>query len=665
MGSSPAAEAEREGGRQNEEQPRLRAVLLGLALAAFLGLATPYSDLFLQDSRLGVSHLPLGPLGILFVMVAGYNWVAQRAFPAWAWRRTELLLIYCMLLATVALASTGYGGWVLQVSAAPFYFAHPGNKWEELFLKYLPNWLHPPNRGYVIRALFEGLARGQEIPWRAWLVPIGAWTLFATLLFVGFGCWAVILSRRWIESEKLVFPLTQVPLSLVGGEARPPGRSSVLRNRLMWLGFAVPAVVHTFNSLGVYFQGIPRITLTDIDIGSGFTMRPWDALSGLRIYVVFSIIGVAYLLTAEISLSMWVFYWVHLAQLVAFRALGIGEAKTWWASADPENNQEESAFFVLVFFMLWAARGELKETFLAAVKRGFWKRAEETEPLPFAVAVVGMVVCFAGMVGWLSAAGAKPALATFFLLTFVVMATTLARLVNAGGAIFVEASWLPQDIAINIMGTKPIGARTLTVMAMPERIFMFNQETILMPYLMDGLKIAHTGGIEGRRLAPAVFGAFLITILCANYMVLRLGYEHGGLALKAGAFSTAACWPYQRLAGNLNNPSGVQWPDLFFNAVGAAFMALLIFLQRRFLWWPVHPLGFVMASTGTARAIWFSFMLGWLAKSVVQRYGGYWAYRRLVPVALGLILGEYMVSAGFTVLDAVLGKTGHEIFPAL
>ena len=135
--------------------------------------------------------------------------------------------------------------------------------------------------------------------------------------------------------------------------------------------------------------------------------------------------------------------------------------------------------------------------------------------------------------------------------------------------------------------------------------------------------------------------------------------------MRSDYFTGGPRWPFERLASNLNNPTGVKFPDIFFTFVGGGFMTLMIMLQRRFLWWPVHPLGFVMAATGTAREIWFSFLVGWLVKTIVRRYGGYAAYRRLVPVAIGLILGEYMISGAFTVLDAIIGQTGHEIFPAL
>jgi len=194
---------------------------------------------------------------------------------------------------------------------------------------------------------------------------------------------------------------------------------------------------------------------------------------------------------------------------------------------------------------------------------------------------------------------------------------------------------------------------------------MFNQETILMPYLMDALRVAQAGRVRGSHLLLGLVLAFFVTLVCCNYTVLKLAYARGGLALREGYFTSGPTWPFNRLANNLNNPIRTNWPHLFFVGVGGAFMAFMILMQRRFLWWPVHPLGFVMASTGTAATIWFSFFLGWFIKWAVQRYGGYSAYRRLVPVFIGLVLGELVIAGAWSVLDAALRVTGHDIYPAV
>ncbi len=52
------------------------------------------------------------------------------------------------------------------------------------------------------------------------------------------------------------------------------------------------------------------------------------------------------------------------------------------------------------------------------------------------------------------------------------------------------------------------------------------------------------------------------------------------------------------------------------------------------MWFPFHPLGYVLATTHFARGCWFMAFLAWLARVIVVRIGGAHAIRRgLVPSA--------------------------------
>ena len=103
-------------------------------------------------------------------------------------------------------------------------------------------------------------------------------------------------------------------------------------------------------------------------------------------------------------------------------------------------------------------------------------------------------------------------------------------------------------------------------------------------------------------------------------------------------------------------------PRLFFTGVGASVMGLLMFMRQRFLWWPLHPLGFPVALTWPLRYDWFAIFIAWLAKSLVLRYGGVRLYRILLPFFLGLILGEFFISGFWSIVDGITGVSGHVIF---
>jgi hypothetical protein len=92
--------------------------------------------------------------------------------------------------------------------------------------------------------------------------------------------------------------------------------------------------------------------------------------------------------------------------------------------------------------------------------------------------------------------------------------------------------------------------------------------------------------------------------------------------------------------------------------IGAAFVLLLVWLQSSFVWWPLSPYGFLMGGTYMVNhMMWSSTFVGWLAATIVLRYGGLRLFRELRPLFLGLVLGYYITKLPITVLSAVFGVT--------
>ena len=59
-----------------------------------------------------------------------------------------------------------------------------------------------------------------------------------------------------------------------------------------------------------------------------------------------------------------------------------------------------------------------------------------------------------------------------------------------------------------------------------------------------------------------------------------------------------------------------------FVGIGAIAMTIFTWMKSRFLWWPLHPIGFPIMATRVTDQIWFSVMLAWLIKVLVLKYGG-------------------------------------------
>ena len=95
--------------------------------------------------------------------------------------------------------------------------------------------------------------------------------------------------------------------------------------------------------------------------------------------------------------------------------------------------------------------------------------------------------------------------------------------------------------------------------------------------------------------------------------------------------------------------------------IGAIAMTIFTWMRSRFLWWPLHPIGFPIMATRVTDQIWFSVMLAWLIKVMVLKYGGTPLFRRSRHFFLGMILGSVTVSGLWLVIDFFTGQVGNHV----
>ena len=128
------------------------------------------------------------------------------ARPAWALRPAELAIIVIMGLAATGIP-TFIVGTLLAIISSPYYGATPENDWAGNIHPYLPDWIVPRADGDAMRWFYEGLPKGQGLPFDVWVGPL--FWLLSLILTVYFACFClvVIFRRQWVEHERLVFPL--------------------------------------------------------------------------------------------------------------------------------------------------------------------------------------------------------------------------------------------------------------------------------------------------------------------------------------------------------------------------------------------------------------------------------------------------------------------------
>ncbi len=629
---------------------------------AILCVVTPYTKLVMQGSGVVANHLPIGVTFIFLLMVLVGNTLLRLLRGRWAFTRAELMVVLIMMFVASSIPEMGYVLLALAVPAGMRYYATPENSWESHFIQpYVPRGLAPPS-GPAVKWFYEGLPRGAHIPWGDWVQPILWWSAYAFLFWFAYFCLGVILRRQWIEHERLVFPVAQVPLDMVGDDPYPSAFSPFFRSKLLWIGFLAVFLLHTSNSLYLYFGTFPYLRLTNIDVTSGLVTRPWDALKNDRLFVYPSMIGIAFLVSTEVAASMWFFYLFNRCQELAIRAYGLGEpgSGVGFNSTVFYRGQEAGAFIAVAVFLLWGARKQLAAT----LRQSLRGRDEPTEPIPVLWAFIGFFAASVGAGLWGVGFGMNWWAALLIIIIFHTMALGLTRLVSAGGIMFVECSFLPQDVTNNFLGTRGLGYHNLTLLAFQQRMLMFNQEVTWWPYLMNSLKIGQAINLRGSHLAAAVGMAMVFAVGLSYFTAMRVIYHYGGVTLNPTVMEKAPTWAFNKLNSFIETPLERSALGIGSTVLGGAFMFLMLHMSRNFLWWRLNPLGYLMGSTGTLRYIWFSVLIGWVVSAVVLKYGGLRTYRRLRPMFIGLILGEFSAAAVWLIIDYFTGTRGHDIFPA-
>ncbi|MGQ9462248.1 MAG: DUF6785 family protein [Candidatus Fervidibacter sp.] len=633
-----------------------RAVVLGLFVVTFLAFSTPYCDLVMQGTWVGLTSFPISAFFALCFLIA-----INVLFLRWrkSWRPEEILLVYVMALVAAGIPSFGWTGLLIPYLAGPFYFATPENNWAQVLHPYLPHPLFPKNRETVVW-LYEGLPQGVPTPWHDWLLPLTTWTLLGWSVYAVFFCLSALLRKPWVERERLVFPLMQLPLEMAGVIRRHS--THFFQSGLMWMGFANAFFVHAVNGLHYYMPWLPSINVHLIPLDTYFADRPLRAITPFWVRILFSIIGLAYMLPLELSFSLWACYFFFLAQQVVADALGVPMQNIQaYPVKDFVAHQMFGGILTYAVYSLWVARDHWRIVLKHAIGRN--KGADSKEALPYAVAFWGILLGLTAIVvfGWKFGAGSRWTL-TLFSLYFLVHLVAV-RLVCEGGMLYVQHPFRPINFLLAVFGSQGVGTRPLPLLVLFDHLLMLDNRSPLMPSIVQGLRVGDDLQMPRRPLMAAMMVSAALAMVLSYPAYLRLMYRHGGNNLHQWFTTYYTRNLYCTWTAHLLTTGKLPEPKVLVTiGFGALTMFVLLFFHRNFLWFPIAPIGYLMGASWPMINFWFPVMVAWVVKGLVLRYGGGRLYRELLPFFLGLIFGEFF-SAGFWVLvDFLMGVRGHVIF---
>ena len=469
----------------------------------------------------------------------------------------------------------------------------------------------------------------------------------------------VIVRRQWMEHERLPYPLVQVPLAMIeeGGGKGGSLLKPFFRNKVMWAGFALPFAVGSLNALNSYFPGLPHIGAFS---GHGvlFTLVDRTALTA---QFNFGLLGFAFLLNRDVALSVWLFFLLANVERGVFSFFDIRSEETLSRFANIAGpylaHQAMGAMIVLVLSGLWAGRGHLRQVVSKACGRA--PAVDDSgELFSYRTSVIGLAAGLAVVTAWLWESGLPLWVVPVFLFGVLVVFVALTRAVVEGGIAFIRTPLTPADFVVSGLGTGVLGTSGVVALGLTY-VWAANLRLFFMPCFANALRMAGEIGENKRPLLWAVIAALLLSLCGSIWSVLTLSYEYGGVNLHHFWFVAIPRWVGEMMHRQLTMPTDASASGWMFTGIGAAVMSVLTWARIRFVWWPLHPLGFAVSTFHIISIVWFNVFLAWAAKTIILRSGGTTLYRSARPFFLGLIMGQIFVAGFWLVVDFFTGKIGN------
>ncbi len=709
---------------------KLRALILGLLGTLLMGAYGQYASKYVPGMwGLVRGYLPVAVYGLLAFYVALVNPLLGRLRKSWRLRPAEMALIIAMMLVGCGITDGGMMRYFPRLLVHPMVLERSNPTWQQIgvldytppaFLanggKYSdavvedfvsPMWNHadkvpfgksppyglwqrltgsePPadtvTWGHWFATCFGRAVPLTRLPWKAWLRPLLLWTSVICLTMVAIIALSLVVHRQWAERERIRYPLADLATSLLRSDAH--GRILIARNRLFWLGLAVPFVVRLINGLHQWFPESISIPLfVDLSVLNQ-SFPEFMKTPGARVLLYPTLypacIGLTYLLASEIGFSLGFVGLASVAAMAVLMKTGVdlagsdmaGGIQCWYSFGS------SLAMGIMLF---WIGRSYYLRTLKAAVT--FRPQAETDASAVRALRVCVLAVALATII--LARNGMDPLMAALALLLALLFALLISRVNAEAGLFYFGIGWTLPGALIGLFGKYSLGPTIIICLGMM-RFLLQGESDIMMPFVTNGLKMTADAGLRAGRTALVLTAALLLTIAVAVPTALWADYNHAA-ALRRGYSGANVYHAAGSVAAELQQSGKLDevmdyrsWDrvlnmrpsSMFWGAAGVGFVLLLLCaaMRMRFSWWPLHPVAILFALEGANHGgmgrFSFSFLCGWAIKASVMKYGGGAFYSRLKPMMIGVVVGD--LSGGFVFLAvswiyyACTGLTGRSM----
>ena len=658
-----------------------RAVIIAVLGGIFIATVGYFNDQVPRLNHFVGNQFPIIVFFPLILAAAAFNPLLARLRRTWRLSSAELAVIVGLLLVACNIPGSGLLRWWSRAVAVPVMYEQDQSKasWRATkALGYAPPALLV-NEGKYDKEFFDSFWSGStkpialsDVPWGAWKGPLIGWMPIVVIFAGASICLALVVHRSWSTRERLPYPVAQLATALV--EAGDGGAGSIFRKKHFLFAAGMVFMIHVVNGGYMFLtkQGFRDPIFFDCSepILAKFPdiwLVPWGGNSVFYFAIFPTLVAFACFVASDVAFSVGIS--VPVWTVIGLWLIKSGVSIEWVATAGGVVPWQTAGSAVAIgLVLLYLGRRFYLGLLWQAVP--FIRRRRETEGYEvwacrlFLLSIAGLVAILVSLnVAWTVAIPA--------VLLIMLMHVVMARITVESGLILAYMMWNPLAVLLGLMGATALGPYAVATVGMVCVIFTFEARECLMPLVLNGLQVCNAQKISSAKVGSAGMVVFLIALAAAVPFSIWVDHRFGvsgGEGFSTGA--APACTfdlistqsDYDKWSPTLELSKGYAPLERILNmepdracvismAVGAAVVLGLMWLRLRFMWWPIHPILFVIWGTWAMRVAGYSFLLGWAIKAVSRRLGVKFATLRIFMI--GVIVGDLTGGALWMIVGAV------------
>lgn len=557
----------------------------------------------------------------------------------------------------------------------------------------LPSAIRPPPRGEgvllnggdpetpALDRLLTGAPLGEtvspvEVPWGAWWPTLRLWGGLVLLIGVASLCMVLVVHTQWSRHEMLPYPIVRFvdELSAPAQPGAAGGIASIASSRLFWMGIVGVAVVHAANGFHTWWDALPQIT-RQLDFLPLKVLFP-NASRDPKVNYLFapilypSVIGFGYLLSTRVTLSLGLALplWLLVAGTLTANGIVVNDGRFVVDATRPAIRY--GAFVGAAVMILYYGRRHYLHVLAGAVG---WRGAAAPTHAVWGARVGA--ACFLAAVALLAYYGSVGMVAAAVVLGMVLLSMLVVMRIHVEtGMFFIQPEFLPATVMAALVGVNGLGPQGYIVLMLTSVVLFADPRATLMPFLANGLKMGENlADVKPQRIAPwlglIVVGGLVMSVVAgltvqynlglnqadtyANRFLATAAFDQAARSLAEASMSGEVAAMMERQGLDVLWHAEPSWRPIRFAFAGAVLYLGCAIARVRLPWWPLHPVIFLVWGTLASSLFAVSFLLAAGIKFAAVRAGGERAYRRLLPLMIGLIAGDLLSALGGVAAGAV------------